>query len=215
MKKYSVKSIFGPTIQGEGFLTGEVSLFVRLAGCNMWDGREATKAASACPYCDTDFLGGEMMDVGYILARCQRLHPGGWITISGGEPLLQLEASLVFALKNAGYKIAVETNGTKKLPAELIGLVDHLALSPKVPMKEIFLKKADSIKVLFPHPNPEITPEAFESYPAEYQYIQPVNNYDTLDVESCRLAANKIYQINKRGGKWRASFQLHKAASLP
>ena len=55
-KWYSVKSIFGPTIQGEGTLTGQVTSFLRFAGCNVWDGRPETKASSACPYCDTDFL---------------------------------------------------------------------------------------------------------------------------------------------------------------
>jgi len=72
-RTYRVKEIFGPTIQGEGLHTGMPCLFVRLAGCNAWDGRPETRAASACPYCDTDFRGGEALALAEILSRLNAL----------------------------------------------------------------------------------------------------------------------------------------------
>src|SRR5260370_19653888 len=41
---YAVKEIFY-TLQGEGALTGRPAVFCRFAGCNLWSGREADRAA--------------------------------------------------------------------------------------------------------------------------------------------------------------------------
>ncbi len=46
MRTYRVKEIFGPTLQGEGLHAGMPCVFLRLAGCNAWDGRPETRAAS-------------------------------------------------------------------------------------------------------------------------------------------------------------------------
>ena len=158
MRRYSVNSIFGPTVQGEGPLAGVVCHFVRLSGCNMWDGREQTKAASLCPYCDTDFLSHTMMTPEAIVERLGGLEPGAeWVWVSGGEPYLQLDSRLVGIIREAGYRVAVETNGTLA-PRDTFSL-DLVTMSPKLPPDQTVLTDVDVLKVLYPHPNPAIRPE--------------------------------------------------------
>ena len=129
MRKYSVHKIFGPTIQGEGGMTGTVCHFLRLSGCNMWDGRPETRASSRCPFCDTDFFSHTLLTAPEIVARLLELGRVNWVTVSGGEPALQLDRELVDCLHGAGLKVAVETNGTRPIKAP----VDYLTLSPKLP----------------------------------------------------------------------------------
>ncbi len=212
VKTYAVKAIFGPTVQGEGSLVGAVTLFLRLAGCNVWDGRPETKAASGCPYCDTEFRGGERLTADEVVARLKELAPGGLVTVSGGEPLLQLDRDLALVIKGAGFLIAIETNGTRALPLTVAVHVDHVTMSPKVQPSEIALGACDDIKVLFPHPNPAITPEAFDSFPARSRYLQPVNGVGDVDPVNVARTLDKLYSLNARtpDRPWRLSVQLHK-----
>lgn len=215
-KTYSVKSIFGPTIQGEGSLAGAVTLFLRFAGCNMWDGRPETREASRCPFCDTDFFGGTKMTAEEIVTRLRALcddRPGMWVTISGGEPLLQLDADLAKALAVSCFKIAIETNGTRRMPGELATWVHYVTMSPKVPLEQIKLSGCDDLKVLYPHPNPAITPEAFENFPSRYAYLQSVNDVDTLDDDNVQACLRKLYEL-QRTRPWRLSVQLHKVIGV-
>src|SRR5688500_8681023 len=99
---YRVKTIFEPTVQGVDLPAGMPCVILRLAGCTAWDGRPETRAASACPCCDTDFRGGESLDWPAIEARFAALLPGiegraarGYgCVLTGGEPLLQADSAL-------------------------------------------------------------------------------------------------------------------------
>ena len=207
VRRYAVKSIFGPTIQGEGSLTGAVTAFVRLAGCNMWSGREKDRASSACPFCDTDFVGGDRLTARDIVAalRCL-LDAGGLVTVSGGEPLLQLDLDLARSLVDAGYRVAIETNGTRAIDPELRALL-HVTCSPKVPREEMVLADCDDLKVLVPHPDERITPAAFSDFPARSRWVQPVNLRDVLNHANVRHAVDVAIAMP---GDWRVSIQLHK-----
>jgi 7-carboxy-7-deazaguanine synthase len=55
---YTVKEIYA-TLQGEGAQTGRAAVFLRFAGCNLWSGLERDRAAAACRFCDTDFVGAD------------------------------------------------------------------------------------------------------------------------------------------------------------
>lgn len=213
MKRYTVKRVFGPTLQGEGSLTGAVTTFVRFAGCNVWDGRPESKAASACPYCDTDFVGGARMTAADIVEAIARtgLVAGAWVTVSGGEPLLQLDRALVSALHEAGWKVAIETNGTRLL-GDLTGVVDHVTVSPKLPPAETVIERADDLKVLVPHPDQRITPAAFdevERFKGARRWMQPVNAVDELDPLNIARTVSLIL-ATKGAGDWRLSLQVHK-----
>ena len=50
---YAVKEMF-LTLQGEGVHAGRRAVFIRFAGCNLWNGREADRASAVCQFCDTD-----------------------------------------------------------------------------------------------------------------------------------------------------------------
>ena len=120
---YAVKEIF-LTLQGEGMQAGRRAVFLRFAGCNLWTGREEDRAAAQCNFCDTDFVGmdgenGGRYDAEALASKVDNL----WgeaerrlVVITGGEPMLQLDAALIDALHARGFEIAVESNGTIAAP---------------------------------------------------------------------------------------------------
>jgi organic radical activating enzyme len=151
MRRYQVKEIFGPTLQGEGLHAGMPCLFVRLSGCNAWDGRAETRAASACPYCDTDFRGGELLTTAEILARLDALtpaHAAHGCVLTGGEPLLQADAALLDALAARFPWVDIETNGTRPCPPRR----EHvfISCSPKHLPNQPVVVEPDWWKVLIP-----------------------------------------------------------------
>src|SRR5215469_6489668 len=104
---YAVKEIF-LTLQGEGAQTGRTAVFCRFAGCNLWSGREADRAAAQCRFCDTDFVGTDGANGGSYaspraLADAIEAEWGNepdhrYVVVTGGEPLLQLDTALLDAL---------------------------------------------------------------------------------------------------------------------
>jgi organic radical activating enzyme len=151
---YRVKSIFGPTLQGEGLHSGMPCVFVRLAGCNAWDGRPETRSASACPYCDTDFRGGDALALEPILARLRELVPGSaprasyGCVLTGGEPLLQADEALLRALGEAFAWVDIETNGTRACPPRPHNV--FVSCSPKAVRNQPVVVEPDWWKVLVP-----------------------------------------------------------------
>src|SRR6201985_1993826 len=117
---YTVKEIFY-TLQGEGALTGRPAVFLRFAGCNLWSGREEDRAAAQCTFCDTDFvgmdgtLGGRYASAGALADTIASAWASEdrhrFVVLTGGEPLLQVDAALIEALHGRGFEIAIETNG--------------------------------------------------------------------------------------------------------
>ena len=82
-----------------------------------------TRAASACPYCDTDFRGGDQLACGEIIDRLlqQTGDPQAQperlgCVLTGGEPLLQADAELLQALVDHFAWVDIETNGTREAP---------------------------------------------------------------------------------------------------
>lgn len=129
------------SLQGEGLRQGEPTVFVRLAGCNL-----------RCAWCDTRsaWRGGREITVPEILTivrLMRRTFPAAWICLTGGEPLLQNAAPLVRALRREGFKIQVETNGTRDCPPG----VDWLTVSPKPPryvVRPALVDKAREVKLV-------------------------------------------------------------------
>ena len=126
---YAVKEIFY-TIQGEGRNAGRASVFCRFSGCNLWSGREVDRASARCSFCDTDFVGidgtgGGRFDGAADLADAIAASWQGGRSarplaiLTGGEPLLQVDAALIDALHARGFEIAVETNGSLPPPPGL------------------------------------------------------------------------------------------------
>lgn len=161
MKTYAIREIF-VTLQGEGARAGTKAVFVRFAGCNLWDGRadNRERAPGACGrWCDTDFASGEKRTPEAIL-EAMNLAWGPpasgtwkWVVLTGGEPLLQVDKALFRALVADGWRVAIETNGTVALPDGV--LPDWLTVSPKLlqesgALSDLKVWKADELKVVLP-----------------------------------------------------------------
>ncbi|MBS15015.1 MAG: 7-carboxy-7-deazaguanine synthase QueE [Gammaproteobacteria bacterium] len=90
------------SLQGESRTIGRPTTFVRLTGCPL-----------RCHYCDTEyaFSGGELLTLSEILDRVRRFGVPH-VTVTGGEPLAQVEArQLMELLVEAGFKVSLETSG--------------------------------------------------------------------------------------------------------
>lgn len=211
---YVVREIFR-TLQGEGVLSGTPMVFVRFAGCNLWSGRDADRERDAarhgatCPaWCDTDFVGGDRMTAGELLARIRALHGPRWICFTGGEPMLQLDRPLLDAARELGYQAAIETNGTLALDGVRDGL-DWICVSPKQHAPErLAVREGDEIKLVYSgQPAAEI--RAFEALAFRHFALQPEWGPRYLAHLEGALA---FLQDQPR---WRLSLQTHKIVGLP
>jgi len=207
---YSVKEIFY-TLQGEGAHAGRAAVFCRFAGCNLWSGLERDRAAAVCNFCDTDFVGTDGKGGGKF-ASAERLAdavascwPGGgrpYVVCTGGEPLLQLDDTLVEALHARGFEVAVETNGTVEPPAGL----DWICVSPKsdAPLK---LTQGSELKLVFPQA--KATPDRFAGLDFRHFFLQPMDGPARAENTE---AATRYCLAHPQ---WRLSLQTHKIIGIP
>ena len=132
---YDLVEIF-ESLQGEGRNTGRPCVFVRFAGCNL-----------ACPWCDTDVKARFSLDLASLVAEVKSFKAKS-VILTGGEPTIQKGIpELVAALKENGFWIGVETNGTSD--PDWLGFVDYVACSPKAEFPEsIVLSHADEVRVV-------------------------------------------------------------------
>ena len=205
---YAVKDLF-VTLQGEGAQTGRTAVFCRFAGCNLWSGREADRAAAGCRFCDTDFVGADAGRFGSAPALADAIATTWgtaaerrFVVFTGGEPLLQLDAALLDAVHAQGFETAVETNGT--IPA-LAGL-DWVCVSPKsgAPLVQT---SGDELKLVFPQAG--LDPATLEDLPFGHFWLQPMAGPE--------LAANtaKAVAYCLQHPHWRLSLQTHKLIGIP
>jgi 7-carboxy-7-deazaguanine synthase len=203
---YSVKEIF-LTLQGEGGQAGRPAVFCRFAGCNLWSGREQDRAAAVCTFCDTDFVGmdgpggGRFATPDALADAVEAAWTGGpadrLVVLTGGEPLLQLDAPLIGALHARGFALALETNGTLPAPAG----VDWICVSPKAdaPLAQT---RGQELKLVYPQAG--VDPARFEGLAFERFLLQPM---DGPDREANTRAAIAYCLAHPR---WRLSVQTHK-----
>ena len=206
---YRIKEIYF-TQQGEGKSTGKDFVFVRFAGCNLWSGKEKHRASAICKFCDTDFYGTDGVNGGVyetkdLLTKIKSL----WVSmdseirvvLTGGEPLLQVDDSLITALKKANIYIAIETNGTLKAPKG----IDWICMSPKA-NTDIQLTEGSEIKVIYPQEN--LDPADFNNMNFSNYYIQPM---DSKDYEA---NVSKSVEFCMQNSNWRLSLQTHKILGI-
>ncbi|HXA23172.1 MAG TPA: 7-carboxy-7-deazaguanine synthase [Acetobacteraceae bacterium] len=204
---YTVKELF-LTAQGEGANIGRVAVFIRFAGCNLWSGREEDRGKAVCRFCDTDFVGGQRFGSAEALADAAAAK---WRTpdaaarmtvLTGGEPLLQVAAALIEALRQRAFYVALETNGTQKLPAP----VDWLCVSPKAGAP-LVLGSADELKLVYPQVGAE--PEMFAGFPASHHWLSPMDGHE------CRRNTEAAAAYCLAHPQWRLAIQAHKSWGLP
>jgi len=208
---YAVKECF-LTLQGEGVQSGSRAVFLRFAGCNLWSGREQDRATAQCTFCDTDFVGtdgqggGKFASADALAANVEALWGKGsdqrLVVITGGEPMLQLDAALVDALHARGFRIAVETNGT--LPATRG--IDWICVSPKAGT-EVVQRRGDELKLVWPQEG--IDPAELETWQFDHFLVQP------MDCDRREEAVQTAIRLAMDRPKWRLSLQAHKVIGLP
>ena len=211
-RAYTVKEIFY-TLQGEGANAGRAAVFLRFSGCNLWSGSEEDRETATCTFCDTDFLGtgpdgGKFADAAALARAVVARWP--WrqmrgarplVVCTGGEPLLQLDDELVVALHDAGFEIAIETNGTQEAPRG----IDWICVSPKADAP-LALTAGNELKLVFPQTS--AMPDRFEALDFRYFFLQPMDGPERehntqLAVEYCLAHP-----------RWRLSMQTHKLLGI-
>lgn len=198
MKKYRINEIFY-SLQGEGKYTGHAAVFVRFSGCNL-----------RCPFCDTDFKQFTEMTATEIVSRVNEWKNCGFVVLTGGEPTLQVDKELVGMLKDEGFYVAMETNGTGHVPEN----VDWVTLSPKSCFVShapaLVTMKVNEVKVVFdgihdPMPYGQLGEGL-------YLNLQPC---DTGDEHKNREVTRQCVEYIKQHPQWHLSLQTHKLISIP
>jgi len=216
---YSVKEIY-LTVQGEGAQTGIAAIFLRFAGCNLWSGLEKDRASAVCKFCDTDFIGtngpngGKFKTAEELVSAVSKQWPslgkreGGqpWVICTGGEPLLQLDEPLIEAFHAAGFKVAVETNGTIKAPDG----IDWICVSPKA-NAPLVQRSGQELKLVYPQA--ENKPEDFTHLAFENFCLQPRDD-SYLGTKKANHEQSAFDYCLKHP-QWRLSVQTHKYLGVP
>ena len=184
------------SLQGEGSRAGTPNVFIRLSKCNL-----------NCWFCDTEFESGEICSLEQLAGEISQF-PCKNIIWTGGEPALQLTEEIVGFFKDRGYYQAVETNGTKPLPANL----DFVTCSPKqvtpAQLRRNFPDGVSEIKCIFDE-GPEYA--ICELPPAKYYFLSPVflgKEKERMDLDQNILQACIAYILKNPG--WQLSVQQHK-----
>jgi 7-carboxy-7-deazaguanine synthase len=131
-KRIPLVECFGPTIQGEGALNGQVSYFIRLGGCDF-----------RCTWCDSMHAvdpdqikkGATYLSQDQIIDRIRRKMRHAalntWLTLSGGNPAMWDLSKVVAALRLDEVRIAIETQGS--IVQDWFESLDMITCSPKGP----------------------------------------------------------------------------------
>jgi 7-carboxy-7-deazaguanine synthase (Cx14CxxC type) len=208
---YSVKEIFY-TLQGEGAQAGMAAVFCRFAGCNLWSGREEDRAGAVCKFCDTDFVGVDGTGGGKFAtadaladAVAAAWEPAAtthrMVVLTGGEPLLQVDAALTTALHVRGFRVSVETNGTVAAPEGL----DWVCVSPKADT-ELAITCGNELKLVFPQDG--VDPGRFTAMQFDHFFLQP------MDGPARALNTDKAIAYCQSHPQWRLGLQSHKMIGI-
>jgi len=187
--KLNVNEIFY-SLQGEGGRMGEASIFIRLTQCNL-----------TCSFCDTDFATGKDMSIDEILEAI-KIYPCKWIIWTGGEPTIQLKDKYLVRFKEAGYKQAIETNGTRKVPS----LIDYISCSPKknYGLVKMITPSVDEIRI--PLKKGEKLPDISVLPRAGRYLISPIFDGNAINQENIDYCLGLV----KANPEWSLSIQMHK-----
>ncbi len=208
---YAVKELFY-SLQGEGAQTGRGAVFCRFSGCNLWSGREEDRVKSDCDFCDTDFIGtdgdggGKFACAKSLAEAVKGKWPEGvqgkpYVICTGGEPGLQVDRDLIDAFHWHGFDVAIETNGTVKLP----GGIDWITVSPKG-ATQLVVTKGDELKLIYPQP--KALPEKFEELEFTHFFLQP------LDEVNGKAHTQSALDYCLAHPHWRLSLQTHKLLNI-
>ena len=211
---YAVKEIF-LTLQGEGAYAGRRAVFVRFAGCNLWTGLEKDRSKAICQFCDTDFVGmdgeggGRFGEAAALVEAIKQSWGEGetyrFVVLTGGEPMLQVDESLISALHAAGFEIAIESNGTLPVPRT----IDWICISPKAG-SDVVQHSGDDLKLVWPQLGSDFA--KMEQWDFSNFLLQPMDTQ--LGPEANAANMKMCIEFVQNNPKWRLSLQTHKILGL-
>ena len=211
---YAVKEMF-LTLQGEGVQAGRRAVFARFSGCNLWSGLEKDRATAVCQFCDTDFVGmdgeggGRFQTAAAFAAAVTAQWGEGdaarFVVLTGGEPMLQVDDALIDALHEAGFEIAIESNGTLTVPRS----IDWICISPKAG-SETVQRSGDELKLVWPQSGSDW--EAMQDWDFSNHLLQPMDA--RLDQAANNENLAQAIAFVQTHPKWRLSLQTHKILGL-
>lgn len=211
---YAVKEMF-LTLQGEGVQAGRRAVFVRFAGCNLWSGLEKDRASAICQFCDTDFIGmdgenggrfqGAAALANAVAAKWGEGEDSRFVVLTGGEPMLQVDDALIDTLHNAGFEIAIESNGTLPVPRS----IDWICISPKAG-SETVQRSGDELKLVWPQTGSDW--KSMENWDFANHLLQPMDA--RLDQAANDANLKQAIAFVQAHPKWRLSLQTHKILGL-
>jgi len=225
MSKIPVLEIFGPTIQGEGMVIGQKTMFIRTAGCDYscswcdsaftWDGSAKQQVRQMAP----EEIWNELVEIGG--------ENFSHVTISGGNPVLLKNIQfLLTVLKENGIRTAIETQGSKW--QEWLLQIEEVTISPKPPsskMKTDFIildsiirkleRKDFSLKVVvFEDYDFEYAVKVHKRYPHVPFFLQ-VGNDDTKTMDDAALIKNLLQKYERLIEKTVQCKEMNDAKVLP
>ena len=188
---YDLVEIF-ESLQGEGRNMGRPCVFVRFAGCNL-----------ACPWCDTDRTRRFSLTLEELVSEVKGFRSRS-VILTGGEPtIVDGMPELVAALKQEGFWIAVETNGTNDVP--WLAFVDYVACSPKAEFPDsLKLPSADEVRVVASSEDvAAFCRDIRGRIAATDYYVSPCERDGEIDFATAKSVLSRL-------DGWSLSVQLHK-----
>lgn len=232
---YTIKECYA-TIQGEGINTGVPMILLRFSGCNLRCDFVAGPRSPGGWRCDTDFIGGDRLAlVGIDRVVSQTARQAGfeipcWIMLTGGEPSLQVDWDFCQYFRSRGWKLAIETNGTKRLPFRFPVItqgeadqeqtdgvggtsyvrlaryhLDWITVSPKI-QSLVQQTVANEVKYVLAAGDSLPVPNVL----AEHYLLSPA--FDGLDFS--QQAFDHCVELCKQNSLWRLSLQVHKLLKI-
>lgn len=198
------------SIDGEGLRTGELAVFIRLAGCNM-----------NCSYCDTKYAlksnSGTKMTISEILKKISVYNCKN-ITLTGGEPLIHNDVNeLIDKLLENGYKVNIETNGSIDITPYLNKcLVTMDYKLPSSGMEKYMnldnlekLEENDVLKFVTEESDFNTIEEILRNYNIKsYIYLSPI--FGSISPDKIVIFMKHLNEIGINTEKMRVQVQLHK-----
>lgn len=188
------------TLQGEGRYSGCAAYFIRLAGCDV-----------GCVWCDVKeswpVTEQQLMRIDELVEEALK-YPGRLAVITGGEPLMYDLHFLTKRLKEAGFRVHIETSGAYPLSGKL----DWICVSPKkfkAPLKEV-LEKADELKCIVYH-------KSDIAFAEQHRREVPPSCELYLQAEWSRkdMMTPVVIEHVKQHPEWKLSLQTHKYLDIP
>ena len=203
MTEFRIVEIF-ESLQGEGYNTGMPAIFIRFAGCNL-----------NCVWCDTNFRQYTRFTLEQLLTKVKQ-YTSKNIIITGGEPtMVKALPELLLPLKQAGYYIAIESNGLGKVDP----LIDYIALSPKfcyqARYQKIVQPTASEVRIVAEN-HADFLPFCQyieQNIQAKRYYLSPCEKKGEFNMLETIELLGKINQ-NRNDNKWLLSIQTHKFANI-